>query len=109
MPRFEPGSALTALATFLDRAGASHAASVLMVAVSGKTDMAESALHAYGSNLALRMQPTGTTAGLARMVRTAIVRKRPRVIYPRAYFFMRWVTPIVRWFLDNFSPALKEA
>ncbi|MDB4994036.1 MAG: putative short-chain dehydrogenase [Myxococcaceae bacterium] len=73
------------------------------------TDMAEGALHAYGSNLALRMQPTGTTAGLARMVRTAIVRKRPRVIYPRAYFFMRWVTPIVRWFLDNFSPALKEA
>jgi short-subunit dehydrogenase len=73
------------------------------------TDMAEGALHAYGSNLALRLQPTGTTSGLARMVRNAIVRKRARVIYPRAYFFMRWATPIVRWFLDNFAPALKEA
>jgi short-subunit dehydrogenase len=72
------------------------------------TIMADNALEAYGSNLALRMQPTGTTTGLARMVKSSIDRRKARLIYPRAYFFVRWITPIVRWFLDNFSPALKE-
>jgi hypothetical protein len=28
---------------------------------------------------------------------------------PRAYVFVRWTIPLVRWFLDRFSPALGEA
>ena len=73
------------------------------------TTMAHDALAAYGSNVALRLQPRGTTSALARIVRAAIVRKRARVIYPRSYSFVRWLGPVVRWFMDRFSPALAEA
>jgi short-subunit dehydrogenase len=70
------------------------------------TDMADDALAAYGSNLALRLQPRGTTSGLAALVRKAILRRTARVVYPRAYSFVRWFGPVVRWFMDRFSPAL---
>ena len=72
------------------------------------TDMADDALAAYGTNLALRLQPRGTTAGLAAAVRHAIFRKKARVVYPRAYFFVRWFGPVVRWFVDRFAPALRS-
>lgn len=70
------------------------------------TAMADGALSAYGTNLALRLQPRGTTEGLAAMVKTAIVRRRARVIYPRTYGFVRWLSPLVRWFVDAFAPAV---
>lgn len=70
------------------------------------TDMAEQGLAAYGSNLALRLQPRGTTSGLARLIRKAILRRTPRVIYPRSYTFVRWLGPVVRFFVDRFAPAL---
>lgn len=70
------------------------------------TDMAEQGLAAYGSNLALRLQPRGTTSGLARLVKQAIVRRRARVIYPRSYAFVRWLGPVVRFFVDRFAPGL---
>jgi short-subunit dehydrogenase len=73
------------------------------------TDMAEQGLAAYGSNIALRLQPKGTTSGLAAIVKNAILRKQARVVYPRSYFFVRWMGPVVRWFMDRFSPALAEA
>ena len=74
-----------------------------------QTDMAEAGLAAYGSNLALRLQPRGTTAGLAAIVKHAILRKHARVVYPRSYFFVRWFGPVVRFFIDRFAPALAEA
>ena len=73
------------------------------------TDMAEKGLAAYGSNLALRLQPKGTTSGLAAIIKHAILRKTARVVYPRSYVFVRWFGPVVRWFMDRFAPALAEA
>ena len=70
------------------------------------TDMSNAGLASYESNFALRLQPRGTTAGLAVLVKNAILRKRARVIYPRAYTFVRWLIPVVRFFLDRFTPAL---
>src|SRR5205085_4149916 len=70
--------------------------------------LAEAGLAAYGSNLALRLQPRGTTAALAAIVKHAILRKHARVVYPRSYFFVRWFGPVVRFFLDRFAPALAE-
>ncbi len=70
------------------------------------TDMAEQGLAAYGSNLALRLQPRGTTSGLARLIKQAILRRTARVIYPRSYAFVRWLGPVVRFFVDRFAPAL---
>jgi short-subunit dehydrogenase len=70
------------------------------------TELAERGLAAYGSNFALRLQPRGTTSGLAALIRRAIAKKEARVVYPRAYGFVRWFGPIVRWFVDRFSPAL---
>ena len=70
------------------------------------TEMAEAGLAAYGKNLALRLQPRGTTEGLAALVRRAILRRTPRIVYPRAYGFVRWIGPVVRWFMDRFSPQL---
>jgi DNA-binding transcriptional LysR family regulator len=73
------------------------------------TDMADAGLAAYGNNLALRLQPKGTASGLAAIVKHAILRRHARVVYPRSYFFVRWMGPVVRWFMDRFSPALAEA
>lgn len=73
-----------------------------------QTDMADAGLAAYGSNLALRLQPRGTTAGLAAIVKHAILRKHARVVYPRSYFFVRWFGPVVRFFIDRFAPAIAE-
>jgi short-subunit dehydrogenase len=72
------------------------------------TDMGEHGLAAYESSRLLQLQPTGTTAVLADMIHWAVERKRPRVIYPRMNVLARWFPGTTRWFMDVFTPPLRD-
>lgn len=69
------------------------------------TDMAKNAMHVYdGGSLAVRLQPTGTPAGLAAVVLDAVKRRRARVIWPRANAVARHFPAATRWVMDAFTP-----
>jgi short-subunit dehydrogenase len=70
------------------------------------TPMAQRAYARYASTLATRLSPLGTTAELAVLVRRAVERKKPRIVYPRAYAVARWFPGFSRWFTARFSPPL---
>ena len=71
-----------------------------------ETDMAERGIAAYGPSRALRMQPRGDAAVLARKLRRAIERRRARLVYPRVNVLARWFPSITRWVMDRFTPRL---
>ncbi|MDQ3038139.1 MAG: SDR family NAD(P)-dependent oxidoreductase [Myxococcota bacterium] len=74
-----------------------------------ETDMAQTALARFPQTLAVRMQPTGTAAELARLVRRGIERRHARVVYPRVYAPARWFIPLVGMVVDRWSPRLGDA
>lgn len=71
-----------------------------------ETDMARAGLERYGSadSLAVRMQPTGTCAALARVVLRATDRGTARVIWPRANALARHFPAATRWMMDALTP-----
>ncbi|MHC4391815.1 MAG: SDR family NAD(P)-dependent oxidoreductase [Planctomycetota bacterium] len=69
-----------------------------------KTAMADAAITKYGD--VPGYTPTGTTDGLARLVRKAVRRKRSRVIYPRIYHLARWFPSTTRFVTDRLTPRL---
>lgn len=54
------------------------------------------------------LTPTGDPDVLARLVLSAVERKRARVIYPRLNVFARWFPGTARWLIDAFTPPLKQ-
>ena len=72
------------------------------------TDMARAGYEKYEPTLAARLAPLGTTEVLARMVLKAVDRRRPRVIYPRAYAVSMSFPRVARWFAARFSPPIKR-
>ncbi len=72
-----------------------------------KTAMADAAIARYDKDPMGRL-PLGSTDELARMVVTAIRRRRARVIYPRAYTVARMFPSLTRWAVDTFSPLPKR-
>ncbi|MCB9749163.1 MAG: SDR family NAD(P)-dependent oxidoreductase [Myxococcales bacterium] len=71
------------------------------------TDMGEKGLQKYESSLALRLQPKGDARALARRIRDAIERRRPRVIYPRMNALARWFPGTTRLVMDALTPPLR--
>jgi short-subunit dehydrogenase len=71
------------------------------------TAMAEASFVQYGESA--RRAPTGTTQGLARLVRYAVEKKRARVIYPRIYAFLRHFPALTRAITDLVTPRLPRA
>lgn len=72
------------------------------------TPMGESAYQKYEESAALKMQPRGTTTELARLIRQAELRRKPRVVYPRFYQLTRWFPALTRMVMDRFTPKLKS-
>lgn len=68
------------------------------------TPMAEAGYAAYGDAAPSKHLPIGTTKVLASRVRSAVERKRARVIYPRVYVLTRHFPGITRWLLDQLTP-----
>jgi short-subunit dehydrogenase len=70
------------------------------------TPMAEASFKKYGESA--RGMPTGTPAGLARLIRLAVEKKRPRVIYPRIYAVSRHFPALTRLLIDRLTPSLRS-
>jgi hypothetical protein len=70
------------------------------------TDMARAGLAAYESSTAMRLQPRGDAATLARRVRQAVERDRGRVVYPKMNALARYFPTLTRWTMDRFTPRL---
>ncbi len=73
------------------------------------TPMADSAYAAYegGRDGAAGRGPEGTPAKLATLVRRAVEKRRPRVIYPRFYAVTYFVPWLARFITFRASPRLK--
>jgi short-subunit dehydrogenase len=72
------------------------------------TGMADAATGKYESSAVLRAQPVATAAQLAKAIRTAIEKKRERLIYPRFNAVARWFPAQTRWVMDRFTPAFRK-
>lgn len=74
-----------------------------------KSAMEASGRAAYEeTRLVKLLTPTGDPDALARLVLSAVERKRARVIYPRLNVFARWFPGTARWLIDTFTPPLKQ-
>jgi short-subunit dehydrogenase len=71
------------------------------------SEMARKGFEAYEGTAALKAQPVGTPAALARLIRRAVERRSARVIYPRVYHVTRHMPAATRWMLDHFTPPLR--
>ena len=49
---------------------------------------------------------TGNSAALARRLRRAIARRRPRLFYPRFYVLTRYFPRLAQWLAARFTPRL---
>lgn len=63
---------------------------------------------AYEETGAAKHTPTGEPDELARLVVDAVVRKKDRVIYPRAYGLARHFPGTTRWAMDRLTPRLRK-
>jgi short-subunit dehydrogenase len=71
------------------------------------TDMEVAGRARYEPGFIADRLPVGDPAVLARRLRRAAERRRPRLIYPRFYNLSRWFPTVTSWFLDSFTPALR--
>ncbi len=74
-----------------------------------ETAMAAKGVEAYEPSASVNLQPHGTPAELARLIRRAVERKHARVIYPRVYHLARHFPALTRWALDHFTPKLRKS
>jgi short-subunit dehydrogenase len=68
-----------------------------------QTGMAAAAVDRYAID-PLKLLPVGDPRTLAQLILRAVEQRRPRVIYPRAYWFARWFPGITGEIMARFSP-----
>lgn len=61
------------------------------------TPMAEAAFAKMGGRAVVGKVPEGTPEKLAALIRAAVEKKRPRVLYPASYAPTFWAPWLVRW------------
>ena len=71
------------------------------------SDLEAAGRAAYVEAAATKYTPTGTADVLARMIATAVEKKRARVVYPRIYAISRHFPNMTRWAIDALTPPLK--
>lgn len=71
------------------------------------SDMEAAGRAAYEDRPSAKYAPTGAPEVLARMIASAVEKKRPRVVYPRLYSLSRHFPNATRWALDALTPPLK--
>ncbi|HEX8109864.1 MAG TPA: SDR family NAD(P)-dependent oxidoreductase [Kofleriaceae bacterium] len=72
------------------------------------TEMSRIGASRLEDTLAKSLAPMGKPAELARLIRQAIERREPRVIYPRVYSVGTWFPSVSRWCTARWSPAPKR-
>ena len=80
----------------------------VMTVYPGMTDtpMTQAGLDVYGRTGITRLIPLGDAATLARRLRRAVERRRPRLIYPRFYTLARWFPRLAQLLSARFAPRL---
>ncbi len=71
------------------------------------TEMARTGIRDYEDAIAKSLAPVGTAAELARLIRRAVERRQPRVIYPGPYSIADWFPRLSRWCTAHLAPAPK--
>jgi short-subunit dehydrogenase len=71
-----------------------------------ETPMGRAGYAALEPTAGAKSVPKGTPEGLAKLVRRAVEKKKPRVIYPWVYTVVRHLPGLTRWSLDRFSPKV---
>lgn len=73
-----------------------------------RTAMEGAAREKFETSLAMKLfAPSGEAEVLARLVFTAVERRRDRVIYPRVNVAAWYFRSVARWLIDRFTPALR--
>jgi short-subunit dehydrogenase len=62
----------------------------------------------YGRSSLAGKLPIGRADALARAIHRAIVRRRPRLVFPRVYVLAWWASPLVRWLAARLTPPLRS-
>ncbi len=72
------------------------------------TPMETAARDSFTPHWAVRNVPTGTPEGMAKLVLSGILKKTPRIFYPRVYGMARHTRVLSQWVTDTFAPPLKD-
>jgi short-subunit dehydrogenase len=80
----------------------------VMTVYPGMTDtpMTQGGLDAYGRSRLTSMIPLGDAAVMARRLRMAVARRKPRLIYPRFYAATRFLPRFWSWLSVRLAPRL---
>lgn len=71
------------------------------------SDMETAAREQFKQSSLVDSLPTGTPEGLSTLVFDAMIKRKPRVVYPKVYGLSRFTRSSSQWFTDKFSPKLK--
>lgn len=72
-----------------------------------ESPMESAARDNFEPSAAVNYVPTGTPLGLAKMVETAIKKRKARVVYPRFYGLSRYSRVTSQWLTDRMTPPLR--
>jgi len=72
-----------------------------------RTAMSAQAFDSYDDSWTKRLVSEGSPETLARRIRSAIERRRPRVVFPGGYRAVRHLPNTARWVLDRLSPPIR--
>jgi len=72
-----------------------------------RTAMSAQAFDSYGDSWTKRLVSEASPEKLARRIRVAIERQRPRVMFPASYVVVRHMPDTARWVLDRLSPPIR--
>jgi short-subunit dehydrogenase len=73
-----------------------------------RTAMSAQAFDAFADHWTKRLASEASAEALARTIRTAIERRRPRVVFPTGYATVRRLPNTARWLLDRLTPPIRE-
>ena len=66
----------------------------------------QEAYDVYGRTSVAARLPMGRADALARAIHSAIVERRPRLIFPRIYGVAWWTQPLARWLVGRTTPPI---
>ncbi len=71
------------------------------------TEMGNRGLAAFEDSWTMHLLPRGTTAGLARLIHSAVEQRRARVLYPRINELARYLPALAQWLMEKLLPPLR--
>jgi short-subunit dehydrogenase len=73
-----------------------------------RTAMSTQAFDSFEDHWTKRLASEASPEKLAAKVRHAVEQRRPRVVFPAGYRFVRHIPNATRWLLDRFTPPIRK-